>query len=92
MSDKALTRYVVDCSRYIAILVFMFLLGGWFGYIYCNERSYHALVWTLQRWCPQVGSTADDHLYCRNGAWRVFYVADLFEAPDAPLHVLKRTP
>ena len=75
----------------ISIAVFLLALGYWTGVTYSHSRYLNAVTWTLQRWCPQVGSTADDHLYCRNGAWRVFYVADLFEAPDAPLHVLKRT-
>ncbi len=71
--------------KYISLLVFVFMLGCWSGYAYSHQRYYDALVWTLQRWCPQVGSTGDDHLYCRNGAWRVFHVAGLFEAPDASL-------
>ena len=78
--------------KYTSLLVFVFMLGCWSGFSYSQSRYLNAVTWTLQRWCPQVGSTANDHLYCRNGAWRVFYVADLFEAPDAPLHVLKRTP
>lgn len=81
-------------TKYVCIILIGFALGWVGGAAHMNGRWNAAVIWTMQNWCPQMGNDREDDnsRYCRNAAWRVFYVADLFEAPDAPLHRLKRTP